>query len=57
MTVLMEAEGLSKHFPVRTGGVFARHTVPLRAVDDVALTVEAGEPLGLVGESGCGKST
>jgi peptide/nickel transport system ATP-binding protein len=54
---LVEAAGLSKHFPVRVGGLLQRHTVPLRAVDDVALRIEPGETLGLVGESGCGKST
>ncbi len=54
---LVEATGLSKHFPVRVGGLLQRHTIPLRAVDDVALRIEQGETLGLVGESGCGKST
>jgi oligopeptide/dipeptide ABC transporter ATP-binding protein len=54
---LVETAGLSKHFPVRTGGLLRRHSIPLRAVDDVALRIHAGETLGLVGESGCGKST
>jgi oligopeptide/dipeptide ABC transporter ATP-binding protein len=53
MTALIEATGVSMHFPVRSGG----RTIPLRAVDQVDLTIEAGETLGLVGESGCGKST
>ena len=57
MTVLIEATGVSKHYPVETGGVFRRTTTPLRAVDNVSLTIEEGETLGLVGESGCGKST
>ena len=57
MTPLVEAAGLTKHFPVRAGGLLHRHTIPLRAVDDVALRIEPGETLGLVGESGCGKST
>ena len=57
MTTLVEASGVTKHFPVRTGGVLRPVVTPLRAVDDVALTIHAGETLGLVGESGCGKST
>jgi oligopeptide/dipeptide ABC transporter ATP-binding protein len=54
---LIEAAALTKHFPVRAGSLLQRHTIPLRAVDDVALRIEPGETLGLVGESGCGKST
>jgi oligopeptide/dipeptide ABC transporter ATP-binding protein len=54
---LIEAAGVSKHFPFRTGGLLHRHTIPLRAVDDVGLRILSGETLGLVGESGCGKST
>jgi len=54
---LIEATGLTKHFPVRAGGLLQRHTIPLRAVDDVSIDVRQGETLGLVGESGCGKST
>ena len=57
MTPLVEAAALTKHFPVRAGSLLHRHTIPLRAVDDVALRIEPGETLGLVGESGCGKST
>jgi oligopeptide/dipeptide ABC transporter ATP-binding protein len=57
VTRLIEATGLTKHFPVRAGGFLHRHTIPLRAVDDVAIDIVAGETLGLVGESGCGKST
>jgi oligopeptide/dipeptide ABC transporter ATP-binding protein len=54
---LVEATGLRKHFQVRAGRLLQRHTIPLRAVDDVALHIQQGETLGLVGESGCGKST
>ena len=57
MRPLIEAAGVSKHFPFRTGGLLHRHTIPLRAVDDVGLRILSGETLGLVGESGCGKST
>ncbi len=57
MTPLIESVGLTKHFPVQTGGLLRRQTTALRAVDGVALRIEPGETLGLVGESGCGKST
>jgi oligopeptide/dipeptide ABC transporter ATP-binding protein len=54
---LLEAVGLSKHFPRRTGSILNRRTALLRAVDDVSFRIFPGETLGLVGESGCGKST
>ncbi len=57
VTKLIEATGLTKHFLVRAGGFLHRHTMPLRAVDGVAIDIVTGETLGLVGESGCGKST
>jgi len=53
---LLEIRNLKKYFPVG-GGLFARRSGEVKAVDGVNLTVEQGETLGLVGESGCGKST
>ena len=53
---LLEAQALTKHFPVRTG-LFGRTTTQVRAVDGVSLDVGHGETLGIVGESGCGKTT
>ena len=53
---VLEISKLCMHFPVR-GGVFGRRMGTLKAVDDVSLHIAPGETLGLVGESGCGKST
>ena len=53
---LLRVEQLTKHFPVR-GGLFLRTVGHVHAVDDVSFEVRRGETLGLVGESGCGKST
>jgi len=54
---LMSVTGLTKHFPV-TRGIILRHRVGLvRSVDDVSFEVVRGETLGIVGESGCGKTT
>ena len=54
--VLLEVEGLRKYFPIQKG--FLRKTVGyVKAVDDVNLRVRRGEALGVVGESGCGKTT
>ena len=56
MSVLLEVKNLVKHYPVRKG-VFGRVTGQVHAVDDVSFSIAEGETLGLVGESGCGKST
>jgi oligopeptide/dipeptide ABC transporter ATP-binding protein len=53
---LVKVEGLKKYFPIR-GGIFQRVKAQVQAVDDVSFTVKEGECLGLVGESGCGKTT
>ena len=53
---LLEVRNLVKHYPIRTG-IFQRETARVHAVNGISLTVNRGETLGLVGESGCGKST
>jgi peptide/nickel transport system ATP-binding protein len=53
---LLEVENLSKHFPIHSG-LFSRTAGQVRAVEGVSFTIAPGETLGLVGESGCGKST
>jgi oligopeptide transport system ATP-binding protein len=54
--VLLKVENLKKFFPIRQG-MFARHVGDVKAVDDVSFELYEGETLGIVGESGCGKST
>jgi len=54
---LVYVEDLKVHFPIKSGIFFDRHVGDIRAVDGITLSIERGETLGLVGESGCGKST
>jgi oligopeptide transport system ATP-binding protein len=54
---LLAVEGLKKHFPVTRGIIFQKEIASVKAVDGVSFTVAEGETLGVVGESGCGKST
>jgi oligopeptide/dipeptide ABC transporter ATP-binding protein len=53
---LLEVKNLKKYFPVKAG-IFKKTVAHVKAVDDISFTVKEGETLGLVGESGCGKST
>lgn len=54
--VLLQVEKLKKYFPIN-GGIFGKKIGEVKAVDEISFTVKKGETLGLVGESGCGKST
>jgi len=54
--VILQVDNLKKHYPI-TAGFFSKQVGAVRAVDDLSLTVKYGETFGLVGESGCGKST
>ena len=55
--VLLKVKNLKKYFPVTSGIVFQKEVGAVKAVDDISFEVFKGETLGLVGESGCGKST
>ena len=54
--VLLELKGLQTHFPIKAG-MFKKPTKFVQAVNDIDLKIYRGETLGLVGESGCGKTT
>ena len=54
---LLQVNNLRKYFPVTSGVFFQRKVAEIRAVDDVSFFIKRGETLGLVGESGAGKST
>ncbi|MEK3878677.1 dipeptide ABC transporter ATP-binding protein [Paenibacillus sp. FSL H8-0122] len=56
MTTLLEVRNLKKHYPIRRG-FFSKQVGAVKAVDGITLSVEQGETLAVVGESGCGKST
>ena len=55
--ILLEVKNLKKYFPIRSGNIFQKSQMHVKAVDNVSFTLRKGETLGLVGESGCGKTT
>ena len=55
--ILLEVKGLKQHFPISHKKLFGGQQGAIRAVDGVDFKIKRGETLGLVGESGCGKST
>ena len=57
MSALFELRDLKKHFPAKGSGLFSRDKSVVKAVDGVTFNIIDGETLGIVGESGCGKTT
>jgi oligopeptide transport system ATP-binding protein len=55
--ILLDVKNLVKYFPVTRGLIFQRHVADVKAVDDISFFIRKGETLGMVGESGCGKTT
>lgn len=55
--ILLQVKNLKMHFPIEEGVLFKKKVGAIRAIDGIDLEIEKGETLGLVGESGCGKST
>src|SRR6187401_141277 len=55
--LILDVKNLVMHFPLTQGIIFQRKVGAVQAVDDISFAVRRGETLGLVGESGCGKST
>lgn len=55
--ILVSVRNLKKYFPIQRGSVIQRHVGDIKAVDDVSFDIYRGETLGLVGETGCGKTT
>src|SRR5512140_1195412 len=56
-SILVQVKNLKKYFPIRRGVIFQKEIGAVRAVDGISFDIYRGETLGLVGESGCGKST
>ena len=54
---ILKIDNLKMYFPITQGIIFQRHVGDIKAVDGVSFEVKRGETIGLVGESGCGKST
>ena len=55
--ILVQVDNLKKHFPITRGIIVQRQVGAIKAVDGISFDIFRGETLGLVGESGCGKST